>query len=113
MTPELKAKWLTALRSGEYLQARNVLQKGIGESYEGNCCLGVLCRVAGIEPKKTGKDITFEGQASCLSERMSARFGVPLIAEGKLARMNDGDEDIAPHSFAQIADWIEENIATC
>lgn len=113
MKAELKAKWLAALRSGEYLQARNVLQKGIGESYEGNCCLGVLCRVAGIEPKKTGKYITFEGKEDCLSERMRTRFGIPLIAEDKLVRMNDGDEDNAPQSFAQIADWIEENIATC
>lgn len=41
MNPEVKAKWLSALRSGEYAQTKEVLQ-----SDEGFCCLGVLCDIA-------------------------------------------------------------------
>jgi len=38
MNPEIKAKWLDALRSGEYKQTRYRMKTG-----EGFCCLGVLC----------------------------------------------------------------------
>ena len=38
MNPEVKAKWVAALRSGEYKQVEGALKKGIGF-----CCLGVLC----------------------------------------------------------------------
>lgn len=41
MNPEVKAVWLTALRSGEYEQGTGKL------SSEGKfCCLGVLCDIA-------------------------------------------------------------------
>lgn len=41
MNPEVKAKWLEALRSGEYKQGREYLRRG---NYY--CCLGVLCDIA-------------------------------------------------------------------
>lgn len=41
MDPEIKALWLTALRSGEFPQAIGALKND-----KGNCCLGVLCEVA-------------------------------------------------------------------
>lgn len=41
MNPEVKAKWLEALRSGEYKQARHTLRSCNG----GFCCLGVLSDV--------------------------------------------------------------------
>lgn len=40
LKPEIKAAWLTALRSGEYEQGRGALNRG-GKF----CCLGVLCDV--------------------------------------------------------------------
>ena len=40
MNPEIKAKWVAALRSGEYKQAKGQLR--IGNSF---CCLGVLCNL--------------------------------------------------------------------
>ena len=42
MKPEVKAKWLEALRSGEYKQGRMKLKNEYNGSY---CCLGVLCDV--------------------------------------------------------------------
>lgn len=38
MNQEIKAKWVTALRSGEYIQTKGALH-----DYAGFCCLGVLC----------------------------------------------------------------------
>lgn len=41
MKPEIKKRWVEALRSGEYQQAKDYLV-----SLEGYCCLGVLCEIA-------------------------------------------------------------------
>lgn len=41
MNPEIKARWLAALRSGEYIQGHQRLRDG-----DGYCCLGVLCEIA-------------------------------------------------------------------
>jgi uncharacterized protein YeaC (DUF1315 family) len=38
MNPEIKQKWISALRSGEYEQGDGKLYSG-----QGYCCLGVLC----------------------------------------------------------------------
>lgn len=38
MNPQVKAKWVEALNSGEYKQGRNKLR--VDDSF---CCLGVLC----------------------------------------------------------------------
>lgn len=39
MNPEIKAKWVAALRSGEYRQAQRKLRGNASDF----CCLGVLC----------------------------------------------------------------------
>lgn len=41
MKPEIKKRWVEALRSGEYQQAKDYLV-----SPDGYCCLGVLCEIA-------------------------------------------------------------------
>lgn len=51
LKPEVKAKWLAALRSGEYNQTTSVLcrlPEDDGENGEvvSHCCLGVLCELA-------------------------------------------------------------------
>jgi hypothetical protein len=42
MNPEVKAKWLSALRSGNFKQTREKLTANNRQSY---CCLGVLCEL--------------------------------------------------------------------
>ena len=42
-----KKKWVKALRSGKYKQGRCRLYNPETDSY---CCLGVACRVVGINP---------------------------------------------------------------
>jgi len=41
MNPEIKAQWVEALRSGDYMQGHNALRRG-----DKFCCLGVLCDLA-------------------------------------------------------------------
>jgi hypothetical protein len=48
---ELKAKWLSALRSGEYNQGTGLLQASNG----GYCCLGVLQMVADGDIQRNDK----------------------------------------------------------
>lgn len=47
LKPEVKAKWVAALTSGEYQQTTGVLQQGEYDPgtnrNKGHCCLGVLC----------------------------------------------------------------------
>lgn len=41
MDQDIKRRWVDALRSGEYEQAKNYLSTS-----DGYCCLGVLCEIA-------------------------------------------------------------------
>lgn len=49
MTPEMKTKWVEALRSGKYKQTTGLLKDA-----EGYCCLGVLASINGHEPDEEG-----------------------------------------------------------
>lgn len=82
MDAQLKAKWVTALRSGDYQQTKNTLQDRIGF-----CCLGVLNEVRGAI------------QSYNNLPRLVGNWEV-------LARMNDEQGK----SFAEIADYIEGNL---
>ena len=53
MNPEVKQKWIDALRSGEYEQGSEKLR-----SVSGYCCLGVLCD---IYAKETNTEWEFRG----------------------------------------------------
>lgn len=46
MNPEIKAKWVAALRSGEYKQTTGVLTEVNDDGTTSHCCLGVLCELA-------------------------------------------------------------------
>jgi hypothetical protein len=89
MDKDIKAKWVKALRSGEYVQTTDVLFDEFG----GHCCLGVLCRVMGVEPLTK----------NAMGAKPKAALGTfdHLI----LAEMNDNGS-----SFAEIADYIETHL---
>lgn len=84
MDKELKAKWVAALRSGKYQQARG----HIGSPTK-PCCLGVLSIVA-------------TGQLKC----MAFEELLGGIDRGVLIRMNDEEKK----SFPEIADYIESHL---
>lgn len=89
MDAELKAKWVKALRSGEYQQCRMTLRKSV-DGNTSHCCLGVLNEVRGVKNDPSGY-IDFPN----------------LVGDWQiLARMNDEQGK----SFNQIADYIEANL---
>lgn len=117
MNPEVKEKWLKALRSGEYIQARAALRNK--DSY---CCLGVLCDLYRKEvggewiEEYTNFDQTF------IAEGISESYFLPLQVqewaglsshrgwessdrEDSLADMND-----TGRSFEEIAQVIEREL---
>lgn len=105
MNAELKAKWVSALRSGEYEQTIGALRRGTAERFY-YCCLGVLYCIEGKEkvPSKPTPE------TSALS-RWEMDEPTRILLEG----MNDGGltpdgKQLHRHSFAEIAEWIEANL---
>lgn len=109
MDQEFKARWVAALRSGEYKQ-------GYGRMRTGNrfCCLGVVCDLvdpsrweegdrgrhlyADLSPHKLG----WEGYPP---KETAASVGLSLRHMQDLAKMNDRE-----FSFEEIADYIEREL---
>jgi hypothetical protein len=59
MKPEVKEKWVEALRSGDYTQAKGKLTKTDPDGEPvGYCCLGVLCDLALLD----GVDLDIEAK---------------------------------------------------
>jgi len=122
MDAEIKAKWVAALRSGEYKQTRHLLRT-TDDKY---CCLGVLGTICA--PEKWVKETQetdpgantayyhFAGEESLLPSEFAEKLGLDGSTQDKLTILNDGQEGhrfaehIEPHSFEQIADWIEKNL---
>jgi len=123
MIKEYKDKWLKALRSGKYTQARNRLK-----CKEGFCCLGVLMNTydskgwveadSGDMYHKSNKfgyhdgfveGDEFYGEASedaDLTSETLSNFGISTDDQCHLIIMNDQDD----YNFNEIADWIEEKL---
>lgn len=116
MNPEVKAKWVAALRSGGYKQARQALRNQEG----GYCCLGVLCEISGRgEWADEGAAKTYLGDESLLQylgdesllpPSVMAWAGLdepdPTTDSGEsLTELNDGGK-----SFSEIADIIEREL---
>lgn len=94
MTPDLRARWVAALRSGEYRQARGRLCLTDDQGRPAYCCLGVLARVAGF----ADEDMAGWGH---LPDEMVAK--IAPFPQSPFINMNDREG----LSFAEIADWIE------
>lgn len=127
INPEIKGKWVAALRSGEYRQGRGSLRK---KSIGGDrfCCLGVLCDIYAKEKsEKTAwvpsdvyndKDFSFGNHGTALPPR-SVNTWAGLISDldwgdilikasrtsGTLYELNDSGS-----SFKKIADYIEAQL---
>lgn len=114
LNPELKVKWLEALRSGDYPQ-------DIGElrSKDGWCCLGVLAYVAGVDECRLRNQDTLSASNVKRDDLLgpwdkpeyspinfsSSKPETLITTQRKLAAMNDEGK-----SFGDIADWIEANL---
>ena len=116
LSPELKAKWIEALRSGDYAQGTGelcVLRGWGGDEYE-HCCLGVLAEVAGIERERIRGKCHLSEIGNTLLGAFESDDGVEYSTklpythttlQRKLAGMNDNGK-----TFPEIADWIEANL---
>lgn len=102
MDAEIKAKWVKALRSGEYKQ-------GLCRLHHNNtyCCLGVFCIVAGRQTPDAATQMmslveyteTTNANYDFIKEQLGDRHY-------RLEEMNDREGK----SFAEIADYIEANL---
>jgi len=110
MNPEIKAKWVAALRSGEYKQTTGYLK--LDNNY---CCLGVLCEVSKLE---TGYGISENrmeiGSNKIISNTIQQWAGLKCKSGGfvfiggelnQLATHNDNGR-----TFLEIADAIESQM---
>lgn len=104
MDPALKAKWVTALRSGEYEQGQSRLR-----TLEGSfCCLGVLCEVAGVQISDGGNSVVGIEDGMDDYQPIYDLIGNSAIA-AQLWRMNDGN-NVGGKTFPEIADFIERHL---
>lgn len=109
--PELKFKWTSALRSGEYKQGKGYLED------DGKfCCLGVLCKVAGLPTKKEDEEFGNTPIEWIPKNDVLPSFLCDCTETTEtLSQMNDGYRDgltyrEAPKTFNQIADYIDANL---
>lgn len=119
--PHFKAKWLEALRSGEYAQTIERLRTS-----EGFCCLGVACHLYDphqwypVEVQTEDDEVITIYEATSKCSELPARGDLPEEVFDTLSQRHpefsqNVMEFIAAKndeswSFAQIADWIEENL---
>lgn len=112
MNQDIKAKWVAALRSGEYQQGDDKLKNHVDNTY---CCLGVLCD---LHSKLTGLghwDDNGHYRDRLDGNDLYLTTGVRLWAEldehhprvdgDGLGTLNDNG-----YTFAQIADLIEVHL---
>ena len=121
MNPEIKTKWIEALRSGKYDQGMGNLKVGVSND-PAYCCLGVLCELAAeagvippgqlLEHEPNNYSHYFLGEDEFLPDEVmtwanldsnngafSDRFG-----ESCLTDLNDNGK-----SFDDLADIIDEH----
>jgi len=105
MDPAIRQRWVSALRSGRYPQARENLR-----TTEGFCCYGVLCELAvedGAIPAPEEPDqgvYRYSGAIALLPHAVKTWASIGF-EQMWLARRNDDG-----WTFDQIADVIEGRI---
>lgn len=108
MNKKLSSEWIMALRSNKYKQ-------GIGQLIKDDkyCCLGVLCKIYGMNVVNISIENDREGflyedkiSISHLPGKFRDEIGMNNEEESKFTYLNDIDRK----NFNEIADYIEINI---
>jgi len=109
MTPELKAKWVEALRSNKYTQGRSRLKRlSVGNETPEYCCLGVLCDIISptwIKHENESRRFTWQNG----NDSRDCDVAISLISQelqNNLINLNDSQGA----SFSTIADYIEGEV---
>lgn len=108
MNKEVKAKWLSALRSGEYKQATHFLYDNQKDGY---CCIGVLCD---LSPDWDWASPDVDNCTGIVPDRVAGWAGMEdeychLTYRGKKRDASGLNDDVGL-TFAQIAYLIEEQL---
>jgi hypothetical protein len=128
MDPVVKSRWLDALRSGDFEQGREFLERVdetkkffglVTKKSSKYCCLGVLASIESV-PKSVNDSsdvITMRYDFGDFSEDLEDGFGSSesMIPEGYLgisynAAITLADMNDSGANFIEIANWIEENL---
>lgn len=111
-----KNKWLKALRSGEYKQAKRALKREIQEDGQGiqygYCCLGVAAEIAGCKIPIEKAGWIAGGRKDLNAKAVKGYTKVPKLLQenGFIPKLLSNLNDIDNYDFKRIADWIEKNI---
>lgn len=105
MDSKVKARWVAALRSGDYKQGRLRLRTTSKLAGDKFCCLGVLCDIEQPELWGKGKEWHNDGSTAQLPYPLRLKLGIECGDQGRLVELNDSGSN-----FEAIADWIEENL---
>ena len=92
-------KWIKALRSGKYKQARGYLKTDVG-----HCCLGVLCTLTPYKNNYTKMNDNETLPRAVMKETGIYNPAGTLPDGACLSKLNDDGR-----SFEEIADIIEKN----
>jgi hypothetical protein len=110
MKPEIKQKWVEALRSGDYKQTKGMLRRTTPE--QSYCCLGVLTDL--YIKENNGNWNNYAGKTS-LTHSVKEWAGLK-VNDPTLTR-NHGNiisciiaNDKCGYGFNKIADLVEENL---
>lgn len=112
MNREIKAKWVAALRSGEYKQGTNALR----DSADRFCCLGVLCNLhAQAHPEIASKQADRTAYMGSIFMPDTSVFDWAGIDSYAKVNIRHQERYLANHNddgrtFAEIADAIEEQL---
>jgi hypothetical protein len=109
MDKKIKAKWIKALRSGDFNRATATLCEVRKNGQTAFCCLGVLAHIASPNPwRKHEGEYTFNGNCNntgLLDGSFQATVGITDEEQDTLAAMNDDGL-----SFKKLARYIEKNL---
>lgn len=111
MDAKIKARWVKALRSGEYQQTGGTLVRHAQSDSPRHCCLGVLCEITeGISLRVKSEAYGLDGDpsdssAGWLSGGILRKVGLTQAEQEHLAHIN------ALNDFDYVATYIEENIS--
>lgn len=108
MKPAIKERWIAALESGEYPQAKTQLK-----SEEGFCCLGVLVKACEAEIKEkhtileTEELLMINDDLDILPASVLELLGLTPDQADKLMNINDANETV---DFTKQVEYIRENL---
>ena len=116
MDQDVKQRWIGALLSGRYRQGKGKLRRG-----DEFCCLGVLLDVLdpdgwhpelkhGVAPVGEPCHVLADPGKQVLSPATCDKIGIPFTVVPVLTGMNDGLPGRLRRDFAEIAQWIRENL---